>query len=167
MTHRPIAVRALAVIAGAFLLGGCAAGQSSVWKSHFNATEGVQVGSVSEAKIISAPYDQLVEDADIDGWVVVGTSRFRDERIPSEAMGAGSALEDQAMRVGADLVRIGIRPAGEEMRTRYVRTGTPAAVSDQATRTGRPVSRSTSGSMPIEYQVKVYDFFAVYYHKVG
>jgi len=167
MTHRPIAATALALIAGAFVLGGCSSKQSSVWASHFNATHGIEVGSVGGTKIIPAPYDQIEEDANIDGWVIVGTSRFRDEKIPSEAMGKDSALEAQALSVGADLVRVGIRPAGEEMRTRYVRTGTPASVPDQATRTGRPVSGTSSGSMPVEYPVKVYDYFAVFYHKTS
>lgn len=152
-------------IALALMLGGCAQPKSSVWATNYAPTPGVSMPATTQTKIIPAPYDQLDEDASIDGWTIVGTARFRDEKIPSEAMGVGSPLDEQARGVGADLVRIGIRPAGTEERTRMIRSRSPAPVPDQATRSGRPVGGSGEHVEPVQVPVEVFDYLAIFYHK--
>ncbi len=158
--------RIIALIVILPLLQACATSRTSPWVASFESL-GASSATTQAVRIEAAPYDMLDSNPEIDGFRILGVSRFRGEQVEDDPFDPDGPLARHARRIGADLVRIAFRPAGTETRTEYVRTHRPA--------TGAPGGNIASGRgpemetepVPVEIEVPVFDHIAIFYRAVG
>ncbi len=144
------------------LLQACASSRTSPWIASFESL-GATTASTQTVRIEAAPYDTLDTAPELDGYRILGVSRFRAEQVEEDPFDPEGALARHARRIGADLVRIAFRPAGTEIRTEYVRARRPT--------TGAPGGNIASARgpdmqtepVPVEIEVQVFDHIAVFY----
>lgn len=165
--HRGGVLLALAA-AVASSLGACAARERSTapWAQHFRPAGEIERAPSGAVEMVASPYDVLASDPEVPGYAIIGRATFREERASESPLAPGSPLERFAMEVGADLVRLGVRPAGTETRTRYVRSrsvlGPPTSSPGAAPRVGGDSERV---AVPVE--VEVFDHLAIFYRSGG
>lgn len=164
--HRVILPMILAMLVSATfaILGACSAPhKASPWATSY---EGDSAGSSDAARIEAVPFSLLAESPELAGHEILGVSRFTDERQEDDPFSIEGPLAAHAKRVGATLVRISFQPAGQELRTQYVRTTRPG--------TSPPSGNIASGRAPepeaeeiaIDVPVDVYEHIAVFYRPV-
>ncbi len=145
-------------------LTGCASSGDSPWVLGYNA-ELVGLPDSDEVRIEPAPMDALEGDASLEGYEVIGISRFTAERQEQDPSDPEGPLMDHAMRIGATLVRVALRPAGTETRTQYIRTTTPGTGAPGGNiASGRPTATQRA-DIPYDVEVEVFDHVAVFYKK--
>ncbi len=118
-----------------------------------------------EVRVEPAPIDTLEADPSLEGHEVIGISRFTDERQEQDPSDPEGPLVRHAMNIGATLVRVGLRPAGTETRTRYIRTTTPGTEAPGGNIASGRRTAVQHDEIPIEVEVEVYDHVAVFYRK--
>lgn len=160
---RPAAL--CAVMLCTAMIGGCATTDDSIWQTHFNAIDEEALSSTERAQVEQMPYDRLEQADTPEGFIIVGRSAFREESLDGEDRDAAAALERHGRRVGADLIRWAQRPAGQETRVRYVRQRSVGRAPESGTMSTRR-DGTTSELIPIEVEVNVYDYLAIYYRRV-
>lgn len=144
---------------------GCATVEDSVWQTHFDAIDEEALASTERAQVEQMSYDRLEQAEPPEGFIVVGRSAFREEALDGEDRDAAGALERHGRRIGADLIRWASRPAGQETRVRYVRQRSVGRAPESGTMSTRR-DGTTSELIPIEVEVDVYDYLAIYYRRV-
>ncbi len=145
-------------------LGGCSSTRSRWELGYEPAASAPEPATSAKTRIQWANYDPLAEGKILDGYTLLGTTRFRDEPLDEAEFVKGSALESYAKSIGADIVLLGRKPAGSEKRVRYIRTVSPGRGADP----GDPTSGGASvESVPYEQEVPVMDYIAVFLRLAG
>jgi len=145
---------------------GCASGVESPWALSFEPAGKSQPPS-DTVRIVPAPIETLETNPEMEGATIVGTSHFTDVRQDTDPSDPSGPLAKMARAKGATLVRLGIRPAGTETRTEYVRTTIPetAPPSGNIARGHPPSTRNEQ--IPIDVKVDVFEHLAVFYRENG
>lgn len=141
------------------ILGGCASARSR-WELGYQPAADAPAATASpKARVQWANYDPLAEGKILEGYSLLGTTRFRDEPLDDREFVKGSALEGFAKSIGADVVLLGRKPAGTEKRVRYIRSVGPGRGGDP----GDPTAGGSAvESVPFETEVPVMDYIAVF-----
>ncbi|MCC5787171.1 MAG: hypothetical protein JJU33_10780 [Phycisphaerales bacterium] len=147
-------------------LSGCATQKSPTpWESAFSPMSEVGTDATDQVTIRQVDYERAESNPRLPGHEIIGRSAFRDERSAAGDLSAGSRLGDFARSVGASMVVVGERSAGQEERVRYIRTAGVGVDTGDAISRGTPPARQT-GSEPVPVLVDVYDYIAVFYRRV-
>ncbi len=153
------------LLLGITLLASCASKKDSPWALGYDAQR-PNLPNSDEVRIEPAPIDALEANPALDGYEVIGISRFTDERQEQDPTDPEGPLVEHAMSIGSTLVRVGLRAAGTETRTRYIRTTTPGTEARGGNiASGRPTSPERD-EIPFDVEVEVYEHVAVYYRAI-
>lgn len=147
-------------------LTACASKDESPWSIAYE-PQRAGFADTEEVRIEPAPIDALESDPELEGHVVLGSSRFTDIRQEEDPSDPEGALAMHARSLGADLVRVGIRPAGTETRTHYISTTTPGAEPPGGNIASGRGPATQREQIPIDVEVEVFDHLAVFYRKTG
>ncbi len=145
-----------------FILCGCARQRDEYpWKSTYApAAAAPKAEATKTVAIRPAKYDLLAAGNTLEGYAKIGESRFQGEALEPQETQSNGELAKFARSIGADMVLLGINPAGKQMRTKYVR----AAGISQGRNPGNPLSTggTETDTMAYEYEVDVFDYIAVF-----
>ena len=119
-----------------------------------------------EVRVEPAPIAALESDPSLEGFEVIGISRFTDERQEQDPTDPEGPLVEHAMSIGSTLVRVGLRPAGTQMRTQYIRTTSPGTGAPSGNIASGRASRTQRSEIPFEVEVEVYEHVTVYYRSI-
>ncbi len=161
--------KVLVATAGLMLLGvlsGCSTQRSPTpWETTFSPMAEVGTDTTDQVTIRQVDYERAESNPRLPGHEIIGRSSFREERAAAGDLDAGSRLGDFARSIGASMVVVGERHAGQEERVRYIRTAGVGVDTGDAIARGTPPARQT-GSEPVPVLVDVYDYIAVFYRRV-
>lgn len=147
-------------------LSGCATPKSPTpWESAFSPMAEVGHDATEQVTIRQVDFERAESNPRLPGHEIIGRSAFRDERTAAGDLSAGSRLGDFARSIGASMVVVGERHAGQEERVRFIRTAGVGVDSGDAISRGTPPARQ-SGSEAVPVLVDVYDYIAVFYRRV-
>lgn len=159
-------VTAISTAALAAALTGCKTNQPALWQASYEA-RATNIEPVVDAEVRQArSYEALDALPQIAGRELVGASRFREEDVTQAMLLEDSELERFGESLGADLIVIASKPAGQEDRIKYIRTTTavPASGGSEDFTGGRPPAREATQET-YTARVDVFDYVVVFYRK--
>lgn len=161
---RLLAVASTAMLAAT--LTGCKTSQPALWESGYE-PRATNVSPVPDAEVRQArSYEALSTLPQIAGRELVGVSRFREEQVTQSLMLEDSELERFGESLGADLIVVATKPAGQEERTKFIRTtaSIPTSGGSQDFTGGPPPARESSQESYTAV-VDVFDYLVAFYRK--
>lgn len=143
------------------MLSACGSVQkASPWAGAY---EGDSSGTSDAVRIEGVPFAMLDQSPELAGFEILGVSRFTDERQEDDPFSVDGPLAAHAKGVGATLVRISFQPAGQEIRTQYVRTTRPGMSSPGGNVTRGRAAEPEIEQIAIDVPVDVFEHIAVFY----